>query len=57
MEGGSIYSESYLYAFGRAVWVNFTGVIGIGLLCSYGGMVIFAFYYSALCDPIKSNVN
>ncbi len=35
-------------AFGNAVIV---------LICGYGGIVVFAYYYGFLCDPIDAGVS
>ena len=37
----------------RAIWLNVLGIGSLLLLCAYGGLVVFAYYYAELCDPIK----
>ncbi|CAL4140451.1 unnamed protein product, partial [Meganyctiphanes norvegica] len=36
----------------RALWINLVGLSALMIICSYGGMVIYAKYWD--CDPIKS---
>ena len=40
----------------RAIWLNFVGLEAILILTAYAGLVVFAYYYSALCDPLKAGV-
>lgn len=37
----------------KAIWLNVLGIGSLLILCAYGGLVVFAYYYDALCDPIK----
>ena len=36
----------------RALWINLIGLSSLMLICSFGGMVIYAKYGG--CDPIKT---
>jgi len=36
-----------------AIWLNVLGIGSLLLLCAYGGLVVFAYYYDALCDPLQ----
>ena len=40
----------------RAIWLNVLGIGSLLLLCAYGGLVVFAYYYDALCDPLQVQV-
>ena len=39
-----------------ALWLNMVGISGLILMCSYAGLVIFAYYNGYLCDPIEAGV-
>merc|ERR1712012_794926 len=36
-----------------AIWLNVLGIGSLLLLCAYGGLVVFAYYHDALCDPLQ----
>ena len=36
----------------RAIWLNVLGIGSLLLICAYGGLVMFAFYYN--CDPLTT---
>ena len=40
----------------RAIWLNVLGIGSLLILCAYGGLVVFAYYYDALCDPLQVQV-
>ena len=40
----------------RAIWFNMIGIGALLLMCSYAGLVIFAFYNVHKCDPIEAEV-
>ncbi len=44
------------FFFYRAVWWNILGIGSLLLMCSYAGLVIFAFYDIHGCDPVKIKV-
>ena len=37
----------------RALWINLIGLSCLMLICSFGGMVIYAKYSG--CDPVRAN--
>jgi len=36
----------------KAIWLNVLGIGSLLLICAYGGLVVFAYYYD--CDPIAT---
>ena len=40
----------------RAIWLNILGIGSLHLLCSYAGLVVYAYYDIHGCDPIKMKV-
>ena len=40
----------------RAIWWQIAGIGGLLAMCSYAGMVMFAYYYQELCDPLEIKV-
>ena len=40
----------------KAIWWNVVGIGSLLLMCSYAGLVIFAFYDIHQCDPIKAKM-
>merc|ERR1719369_725197 len=40
----------------KAVWWNMLGIASLLLMCSYAGLVIFAYYDIHGCDPIKAKM-
>jgi len=36
----------------KAIWLNVLGIGSLLLICAYGGLVMFAFYYN--CDPLTT---
>lgn len=40
----------------RAIWWNMFGVIALLLMCAYAGMVIFAYYDTSGCDPVRAKL-
>ena len=40
----------------KAIWWNVIGIGSLLLMCSYAGLVIFAFYDIKQCDPIKAKM-
>jgi len=41
----------------RAIWWNALGIGSLLLICAYAGLVVFAYYFTARCDPINAKVN
>ena len=37
-----------------AIWWNILGIGSLLLMCAYAGLVVFAYYYDAECDPIDA---
>lgn len=40
----------------KSIWLSMVGIGSLLLMCSYAGLVIFAFYDIHQCDPIKAKV-
>jgi len=40
----------------KSIWLSMVGIGSLLLMCSYAGMVIFAFYDIQGCDPIESKL-
>eukprot|EP00095_Tigriopus_kingsejongensis_P004642 maker-scaffold29_size597861-snap-gene-0.10 protein:Tk04642 transcript:maker-scaffold29_size597861-snap-gene-0.10-mRNA-1 annotation:"hypothetical protein DAPPUDRAFT_330864" len=41
----------------KSIWLNGLGIAILLLMCSYSGLVVFAYYYAAGCDPIMAKVS
>ena len=48
--------EQYHLSEFRAIWLNVLGIGSLLILCAYGGLVVFAYYYDARCDPLEVKV-
>ncbi|XP_059084955.1 sodium-coupled monocarboxylate transporter 1-like [Tigriopus californicus] len=38
----------------KAIWLNGLGIGSLLMMCAYAGLVVFAYYDEAQCDPIKA---